>query len=304
MNHLKFFRLRFGMTQKQLTVKMHTDIQTVKGWEKGEPEPGDDTCRQLAMLFKTDSNAVKGILFFVAQSAMPCTHFHAIGKMDAKSESVISGFWGHLGLLAEHRSDPLWYPVTENTVGFLDSRFQKNRFVTASTLDNKYLLINRDHIEKWGLCGSDQKLPGDEILPWFKRGTYPLELFSLLEEAETLCASSPAKDAENIIRTYHLDRETINELTVKTRILYADGSSASFTVKDYSEVSSFIYHLLFGVAILGDDALAPLHLTTVENGEVSVNIHDVSVIEFPYLKVDENLAIMYGVKAIKADHLV
>lgn len=281
------------MTQKQLADEMKTTQQTVARWENGKPEPSLEVFRELAMVFHTNCNALIGKSFFNGQSSMDCDYFHVKDTVKGKSEATLSGFWGHLGLLGEHMDKSIWYPITEDVMDSSFCSFQQYKFILVPCLDNKLLVVNKSHLKRWVfLDEACDSFPNDWELEWYQTGEYPLELFTAFEdlaysEAELDKGTPLMKEAEQIVEEQKLDEDDLFALTLQTRVVYADGKKESYCIDDYDAVSSLVSNLMDYPE--DEDLQDYIHFPTDGSEDVFVNLNNVSVIEFPFLKVDEYL---------------
>lgn len=165
---LKELRQAAGYSQAQLAELLKTSQQTIGRWESGAAEPNLQKLRDLAMIFGVGIDDLLG-----KTGAKPATTtYHLFG------DGVTDGFWGHVGLLLDGRSQSIWFPVTVGTVQRLESALSGDAdWVSFPTLANNLVAFRPETVRKISLLDDAADGPDGDWTQDFPYQGLPLETY-------------------------------------------------------------------------------------------------------------------------------
>lgn len=177
-NEMRAIRNKRGMTMEQLAQLTGISKEQLQKMERGESEK-EEELREVALFLGVSTNILSGRYFFAPQIAMPDFVLKHRGETDG-----CSGFWGHVGILAENTEKYLWYPITADTRDMIYERM-KGRYLLIPCMNNKVLLLCMDHVKKIMLLDDDCDTPSEEN--WDEEidcGEIPLAAYEALNDYE------------------------------------------------------------------------------------------------------------------------
>lgn len=305
-NEMRTIRNKRGMTMEQLAQLTGISKEQLQKMERGESEK-EEELREVALFLGVSTNILSGRYFFAPQIAMPDFVLKHRGETDG-----CSGFWGHVGILAENIEKYLWYPITADTRDMIYERM-KGRYLLIPCMNNKVLLLCMDHVKKIMLLDDDCDTPSEEN--WDEEidcGEIPLAAYEALnnyEENNEVSGVSRvnSENSENrdkgvsgehgqfrrmsgylkqLIRENRWSEEQIRKILNETSIYYADGQKETAyidfcTSQALNDMVVMLYDFWEDLDIGG---ICPF--TEWGGAEHLLNMKQVSLLELPLLELE------------------
>lgn len=243
--------------------------------------------RDIALYLSTSVNAIQGKNFFEPQISEMNLLLRNLKDNNIKT---ISGFWGHIGVLAKNGKKYHWFPITKNTRENYYHDMNRESIIIPC-MNNKVLYLNMENIDKIVLL--DDSCDGPYDLDWspdISEGEIPLVIYEVLEDYE-YCNDdkiSPKFLAvmDKIVKKYNWSEEDIVDILNNIKIHYNDGReeidsimfdesenisvfvSCLYDYEDYEEVEKVFFYSGYG------------------EREVFLNRRNIAMIELPLIKLE------------------
>lgn len=252
-------------------------------------EAGEDVSlaelRDLAICLNTSVNVIKEENYFEPQIAS-----YFLGLNENSDKEKLGSFWGHIGILPLNGKKYKWYPITDTTREMVYESMN-NRKLVIPCMNNIILYMNMENIQKIVLL--DDACDGPYDMDWdlnVSEGEIPLVIYEALEDYEIkpdeTMSEKFRKSMKKISQKYHWDEENYIYITKKINIDYKDGRSEAGLIDFYQEenISDEVSIVYDG---LGDEFSEDIIYYTDDDGiEIIVNIHNVSMIELPFIELE------------------
>lgn len=176
--HIQQFRQALQYSRETLAKELHVSVIDIENWENGTAFPDIRYLRDIALLFKTSVEELRGDY---PLRAYPRTgHFFV-------NDSTLDAFWGHVCIHLQNHGNALWFPISLKSQQSIAEQLTRSTtshpWVAIETLNNRLLFINVMHTDSIELVhqqkGDQQSAPDD----WDIQG-YSLELYRALMQKD------------------------------------------------------------------------------------------------------------------------
>lgn len=189
--------------------------------------------RDIAAYFGVSTCCIDNTYFFhpqVSRNGILLEIYHN------NDDRVISGFWGHVGLLPVNDDKYYWYPITKTTYQQVMEQLGYERIVIPC-MDNKLLYVNPHNIKSIVLLDDDCDAPGFANWdPAVGEGEIPLVVYEALDDYMYYTELNEVPPAEEmsprfvrLIKRYTEDKkwqsDEIDALTNQITVHYTDGNT-------------------------------------------------------------------------------
>ena len=250
--------------------------------------------RDIALFLSTSVRSVLGTSCFDTQIATMDTILNAYNE-DA-APAGLSGFWGHVGILATNATEYLWFPITGATRTMIYKSMEMDRIVVPC-MNNKVLLLNMENIKEIILL--DDACDQPSFTNWDHNvdcGGTALVVYEALYDFNPLCDQHISFDTlsgrfQIALAEYVKDKkwteDDIYAMLHENLIYHKDGHIERVDIHFGQEDS--IPTEVAQILDFGDDAILHrfLSYTTDDEIEAMLNMQYVSLIAMPLLKVED-----------------
>lgn len=172
--HIQQFRQALQYSQETLAKKLQLSVIDIENWESGTAFPEIRDLRDMALLFKTSVEELRGDY---PLRAYPRTgHFFV-------NNSAIDAFWGHICIHLQSHENALWFPISlksqQSAVEQLTQSSTIHPWISIETLNNRLLFINVMHTDSIELVHQQKEDQQSAPNDWDIQG-YSLELYRAL----------------------------------------------------------------------------------------------------------------------------
>ncbi len=300
-NKMRVIRNKRDMTMERLAQLTGISQEQLQKMERGESET-EAELREVALFLGVSTNVLSGRYFFAPQIAMPDFHLDHRGERDG-----CSGFWGHVGILAEHSERYHWYPITSDTRDMIYERM-KGRYLLIPCMNNKVILLCMNHVKKIMFLDDDCDTPSG--VNWDEGvncGEIPLAAYEAMtdyddsgkenrdcgkengdcgEHGNCSCLGKMNEYLELLARENRWTEDQIKILLNETGIYYADGQKETVFI-DFcsSQALNDLVVMLYDFWEEPDmEEICPF--TDWGGAEHLLNMKQVSLVEFPLLELE------------------
>ncbi len=176
--HIQQFRQALQYSRETLAKELHVSVIDIENWENGTAFPDIRYLRDIALLFKTSVEELRGDY---PLRAYPRTgHFFV-------NDSTLDAFWGHVCIHLQNHGNALWFPISLKSQQSIAEQLTRSTtshpWVAIETLNNRLLFINVMHTDSIELVHQqkeDQQSAPDD---WDIQG-YSLELYRALMQKD------------------------------------------------------------------------------------------------------------------------
>ena len=257
--------------------------------------------RDIAWCLSTSVNVIQGKNYFEPQLAEMDLLITNIGS---ESSNSISGFWGHIGVLALNGKKYSWFPITKNSRQFIYQDME-NKYMVIPCMNNKVLFLNMDNIDRIVLL--DEACDPPSNLDWPKdisEGEIPLVMYELLEDYEIddveEISDNLKKILERFVKKHDVSEIKMNDMVRRIEIYYADGRHESDIInfdsnENIAETVSYVYdHIDYDDYDCLDKIL---YYTGYDECEYILKLKNIAMLELPFIELEnaivEKMAYMY-----------
>ncbi len=218
--------------EEELAEAVSISVDRLKEIEEGNAA----TCaelRDIAAYFGVSTSCIDNTYFFHPQAS----HNGMLLEMDYHDDDrVISGFWGHIGLLPVNDDEYYWYPITTTTYQQVREQMGNERIVIPC-MNNMLLYVNPSNIKSIVLLDDNCDAPGFANWdPAVSEGEIPLVVYEALDDYMYYIDLHKAPPAEEmspkfvqLIKRCMEDKkwgpDEIDALTSQITVHYADGNT-------------------------------------------------------------------------------
>lgn len=231
MNNMKSLREAAGLSQSAVAKALSTTQQTYQRWETGKSQPPIDALQNMALLFKVPLSRIIGTPDGSTLGFEP--NHYLITDDD-------SGFWGHLGIQLDQKSNSLWFPISASEQHRLAahlSNYDPGDIVQAGTLNNRLLLFSMNAVNRVRFLEDACDQPSDDT-GWLAKDASPLDDFNgqptILYEAmiavaegdfgkEETLGDAVMEHARQHLEALNLTDQQLDAALIQTRIHLIDG---------------------------------------------------------------------------------
>lgn len=227
----------------------------------------------------------------------------------------ISGFWGHIGILPVCSKDYLWFPISSD-VRELVYRMKDNDRMVVPCMNNKLLYLNMRNINSVVLL--DDACDAPDFANWdsgVSEGDIPQVAYESLEDYLYYLDGDEERDPEEfsakfiesmkqIFEYMKWDEASAYDVVNTVTLRYACGRvvNTSFDVGDPNrDLSASLLAEIESIYLFEhyDENEKTFVYADLNCAEIMVNVDNISVIEFPFSKIDE--AIVEGYDELEDD---
>ncbi|WP_026878946.1 helix-turn-helix transcriptional regulator [Ignatzschineria larvae DSM 13226] len=168
------FRQALQYSQETLAKELQLSVIDIENWESGTAFPEIRDLRDMALLFKTSVEELRGDY---PLRAYPRTgHFFV-------NNSTIDAFWGHICIHLQSHENALWFPISlksqQSAAKQLTQSSTIHPWISIETLNNRLLFINVMHTDSVELIHQQKEDQQSASNDWDIQG-YSLELYRAL----------------------------------------------------------------------------------------------------------------------------
>ena len=180
MKIIKQLREEIGISLERFAEMLDTTQQTIADWEAGHSEPTESTLRDIAVIFGTSVDDLLG------QNPLTDRVMSTHIIMDYSREHIRESFWGNFGVLLPGATHTKWYPITDGERDRIsESLASEKKWLMATTLNNRLLVINLDKVIRLWLLDDDADQPEED---WELEGDeytgLPFEIYKGMDDYE------------------------------------------------------------------------------------------------------------------------
>lgn len=285
-NRIREVRNTIRISTEEIAKATGIQLSRLQQIEAGEKATVGEL-RDLAMVLGTSTRVLTGEYFFEPQ----------VGTLDClMEEKEFSGFWGNIGILLKGQEQYIWFPISGNTRKWIYHTIN-DELLVVPCMNNKVLFFYMPNVKEVILLDEASDSPYDENVSC---GAIPLVLFEALEEYFMDKLSGESHDdhyTEKLMHCMHeyiakhdLTEDNFGDLLQQGTIYYADGE-ARFISPDYDRENDIVnqIELVYGYEMSTLENSFLFFTDQYEETEVFINMKDVSMIELPFLKVEESI---------------
>lgn len=289
-NQTRIIRNLMKISMKEISERTGISIERLEEIENGENATLTEL-RDIAFCTSISVNDLMGKNFFDTQVSK-LDDFINIDKSD--EINAFSGFWGHVGILMSNTCEYLWYPITGKTREYIYKMIENKRLVIPC-MNNKVLYLYMPNIKELILLDEASDQPAR--VNWNNNvscGEIPLVIFEALEdymffdEDDTDNISEKLKKAiDEIIKENKWSDEDIEEMIHVSKIYYEDGKKRCTNV-EFDDSDSIINEIIESYSYENSETFQNIIcFNDTDGSEVFINLNQISMLEFPMLKVEE-----------------
>ncbi len=288
----KNMRRMLRVSSERISQATNISLERLQAIESGESATLAEL-RDLAFCFGTSVRGLLGTGIFPAQIST----MDLILQTDAESaQRDISGFWGHLGILASNMDKYLWFPITRNTRKSIYHDSQNN-YIVVPCMNNKVLLLNMKYINELILL--DDACDEPSFANWDYHvdcGEIPPVVYEVLEDYWYEAGYSSSEDSissnlrlilDALTTEKQWDEDSLYELTTLSTLYFKDGHTRPVEIdfhcdENVSSTLSILYDF--------DETDPPesmLLFQDTNGAEIMVKLDNISIMELPLHKVEE-----------------
>ena len=255
--------------------------------------------RDVALCLSTSVRSVLGTNFFATQISALGDY---IDLANDEHEKDLSGFWGHIGILANNADKYHWYPITGKTRKDLYNAIDGS-FVVVPCMNNRVLFLNMENINS--VVFLDDACDGPDNLDWdcnVGEGEIPLVIYDALEDYLTYPDKKYIKTEELSVFFYEFleryiednkwDEDYLYMLLNDSIIHYSDGriENSKIVFNEFDTISLEVENVY---SFAPDYAPDKIVMCEDEDGaEHIVNLSKISFMDLPLLKVENEICRM------------
>lgn len=255
--------------------------------------------RDVALCLSTSVRSVLGTNFFATQISALGDY---IDLANDEHEKDLSGFWGHIGILANNADKYLWYPITGKTRKDLYNAIDGS-FVVVPCMNNRVLFLNMENINS--VVFLDDACDGPDNLDWdydVSEGEIPLVVYDALDYYLTYPDKKHLETEELSVFFYEFLEKYIEEnqwdedyfymLLDNSIIHYSDGKTvnANIVFNEFDTISLEVENVYSFAPDYTPDKTV---MYEDDNGaEHIVNLSKISFMDLPLLKVENEICRM------------
>lgn len=135
--HIQQFRQALQYSRETLAKELHVSVIDIENWENGTAFPDIRYLRDIALLFKTSVEELRGDY---PLRAYPRTgHFFV-------NDSTLDAFWGHVCIHLQNHGNALWFPISLKSQQSIAEQLTRSTtshpWIAVETINNRLLFAN------------------------------------------------------------------------------------------------------------------------------------------------------------------
>ena len=285
-NRMRQMRNILHISEESISTRTGISLARLKEIENGEKATTAEL-RDIAFCFQTSVRGLLGTNYFDVPIAEPAY------LTDREAHEGISGFWGHVGILASSRDQYLWFPINSEVRDRIYNMLDQ-QFMVIPCMNNKLLLLNMDAIDNIVLLDDACDPPGFANWdPSVSEGEIPLVVYESLddylyggESDEELISSNLYRILGKMIDQRQWDEDEIIQILEGITIHYRSAKTIHLTGSLRPE-QTLIYAIetIFEFGELDSDNKM-VYFNDSYEAEIILNLNNVSMMELPLLEVE------------------
>lgn len=300
--YIKAKSLRSALRIKMSEICRATGISSERFLEiESGAEASMAELRDIAFCLGVGVNSLLGESIFEPQVAVLADIIHL---PKGAGGAQISGFWGHIGILPVHSKEYLWYPISTNTRSLVYHMQDKERMIVPC-MDNKLLYLNMRNVNSIVLLDEACDQPG--FTSWDSNvncGEIPQVVYESLEDYFYYSDFENEPDPEKISPKFmaamkqitekmNWDEDIVYDVTNSMTIHYVHGDAVTTSVDfDYSD--SLAGEIETAYVFEDYDSGEKMFVYhDLDGAEIMINTDNVSVIELPLSKIEDEINRIY-----------
>ncbi|MFD0928398.1 helix-turn-helix domain-containing protein [Methylophilus glucosoxydans] len=295
MSILKKIRESFGISQAKLAETVNIDLKNIEKWEKSPKKITSNDLSSLAYYFGLSSDDLREAIIG-NKTELSSNEYHIF-----HDNSVLDGWWGHIGIGVINQAKTHWLPITINTASRVSSILTnyelKNEWIVLDTLNNRTLAFEPSRLKHIWLLDDNADPPNNDWYPPDDYSGMPGEFYKALE---AFCAQKDGidlyeneeisdyskKDIDTFTEVHDLDHELVRDLLTQTHIHDINGNVQSHLI-EAEKLAHFLFHIQLETAAILDFS------STEEGYELYIPSKNISLIDMPKRFVDKSFREIY-----------
>ncbi len=135
--HIQQFRQALAYSQEDLAQRLQFPLSDIIKWEEGTTSPTICQLRDMALLFKTSVEELRG--------DYPLRIYPRTGHFFV-NDSTLDAFWGHLCIYLQKSKEALWFPISLKSRRSIAEQLAQSTesapWIAVETINNRLLFAN------------------------------------------------------------------------------------------------------------------------------------------------------------------
>lgn len=298
-NRMRQMRNTLHISEESISAMTGISLARLKEIEQGAKATTAEL-RDIAYCFSTSVRGLLGTNFFDVPFAEP---YYLTNRESCEG---ISGFWGHVGILASSGDQYVWYPINSEVRDRIYNMLDQ-QFMVIPCMNNKLLLLNMDAIDNIVLLDEACDPPGFANWdPSVSEGEIPLVVYESLDDYfymenmdepdEGLISPKFQEILREIVAQEQWGEMEIISITEEITIYYKSSKTIHVINRLWGEDTlTYAIQTIFEFGEL-DPENKIVYFSNDAGEEIIINLNNISMMELPLLEVED--IICRGLEAV------